>query len=73
MKSFVVAILTLGMIFFGHAKMEAQKSSKEQQYFMDVHKMEANGFTYADVAGAHVARRSGNWQPVGVREVVTCR
>ncbi|HEX5113304.1 MAG TPA: DUF4242 domain-containing protein [Saprospiraceae bacterium] len=53
MKSFVVAILALGLILFAQSNTVAQKNSKEQQYFMDVHKMEANGFTYADVAGAH--------------------
>jgi hypothetical protein len=53
MKSFVVAILTIGLFLSVHSTLAAQKSSREQQYFMDVHKMEANGFTYDDVAGAH--------------------
>lgn len=53
MKSFVVAILAIGLFLSVHSTLAAQKSSKEQQYFLDVHKMEPGGFTYADVAGAH--------------------
>jgi hypothetical protein len=53
MKSFVVAMFALGMILSAQLPLSAQKSSKEQQYFIDVHKMEPGGFTYADVAGAH--------------------
>jgi len=53
MKSFVVAIFAVGITLSAFTNLAAQKSAKEQQYFLDVHKMEPNGFTYADVAGAH--------------------
>lgn len=53
MKSFVVAILAVGITLSALTNLAAQKSAKEQQYFLDVHKMEPGGFTYADVAGAH--------------------
>jgi len=53
MKLFVVASLAFGILFSAHSTLSAQNSTKEQQYFLDVHKMTPGGFTYADVAGAH--------------------